>query len=186
VTNALAGAMGRKADQIIFDAMATTTSTITEGGTVGLVTSSSRSKVETVFEQFGNNDVPDDGNRYAVIAPSSWIDLLTQQAFQDSDYIGTDDLPFKGGMVARRWLSFMWFVHSGVPVVSSTIRKNYFYHQTAIGQASGSEVKTEMNYVPEKVATLCTAYLSLGACLVDATGIYEVQSYGANAFLGGE
>jgi hypothetical protein len=186
VTNALAGAMGRKSDQLIFEAMDTTASVISEGGTVGLVTSSSRSKVETVFEAFGNTDVPDDGQRYAAVAPSAWIDLLTQSAFTDADYIGTDDLPFKGGMVARRWLSFMFFVHSGVPVVSTTIRKNFFYHQSAIGQASGSEVKTETNYIPEKVAHLVTSWLSQGACLVDSQGIYEVQSYGAQSFSGGE
>jgi Phage capsid protein len=186
VSQAIAGAMGRKSDQILFEVMDACTNVTTEGGTVGLVTAASRSKVETVFETFGNNDVPDDGDRYAQIAPSAWIDLLTQASFADADYVGSDDLPFKGGMVAKRWLSFLWTVHTGVPTSSTTIRKNFFYHRSAVAFASGSEVKTEMNYVPEKVAHLITAYLSQGGALVDNSGIYEVQSYGAVSFSGGE
>lgn len=186
VTQALAGAMGRKTDDIIFTAMDAATQTVTEGGTIGLVTSSSRSKVEQVFETFGNTDVPDDGERYFCIAPSAWIDLLTQAAFTDADYIGTDELPFKGGMVAKRWLSFFWFTHSGVHTKTSTIRYNYAYHRTAIGHASGQETTTETNYIPEKVAHLCTAMLSQGAALIDAQGIFRVESYGANSFDGGE
>jgi len=186
VANAIAGAMGRKSDQILFETMDTCTSVTSEGGTVGLATAASRAKIETVFESFGNGDVPDDGERYAVIAPSAWIDLLTQAAFTSADYIKSEDLPFQGGMVAKRWLSFMWFVHSGVPVVSTTIRKNYFFHKTALGFASGQDVKSEINYIPEKVAHLVTAYLQQGAVLIDNTGIYEVQSYGAVSFSGGE
>lgn len=186
VTNAIAGAIGRKSDEIIFVQMDTATNVIAEAGTVGLVTASSRSKVEQVFEAFGNNDVPDDGERYFAIAPSAWIDLLTQPAFTDADYIGTDDLPFKGGMVAKRWLSFMFYTHSGVPTVSPTIRKNFAYHRTSVGFAFGTDVKTEINYIPEKVAHLCTGWLSQGAVLIDNAGIYEVQSYGAQAFNGGE
>jgi Phage capsid protein len=186
VTQAIAGAMGRKSDEILFVALDTCTNVTAEAGTTGLVTAAARTKVETVFETFGNNDVPDDGDRYAQIAPSAWIDLLTQESFANADYVGSDDLPFKGGMVAKRWLSFLWTVHTGVPVVSTTIRKNFFYHRSAVAFASGQEVKTEINYVAEKVAHLCTAYLSQGAALVDNNGIYEVQSYGANSFSGGE
>src|SRR5829696_7537226 len=40
VSHAIAGAMGRKSDQILFVAMDTSTNVTTEGGTVGLVTSS--------------------------------------------------------------------------------------------------------------------------------------------------
>jgi hypothetical protein len=186
VSGAIAGAMGRKTDAVIFDVLDTTTNVISEGGTTGLVTSSSRSKVEQVFEAFGNGSIPDDGRRYAQIAPSSWIDLLTQASFTSADYVDSADLPFKGGMVAKRWLSFMFSVHSGVPTVSSTIRKNFFYHGTAAGHASGMELKTEINYIPEKVAHLCTGMLSQGAVLIDAAGVYEVQSYGATSFSGGE
>lgn len=174
VTQASANALGRKTDDLIITQLDATTNTITEGSTGGLTSA----KVTTVFEYFGNNDVPDDGQRYFVISPGGWTDLLGITAFSSADYVGSDQLPYAGGMVARRWMGFMFFTHSGLPVASS-IRKNFAYHQTTVGHASGQDVTTELNYVPEKVAHLATSYMSQGAVLIDTTGVYEVQAYDA-------
>lgn len=174
VTNAAAGALGRKTDALIIAAMDGTSNTVSEGGTTGI----NQTKINTVFEYFGNNDVPDDGERYFVISPGGWTDLLGITAFSSSDYVGSEDLPYAGGMIAKRWMGFMFFQHSGLDVASN-IRKNFAYHRTAIGHASGSEVQTELNYVPEKVAHLGTSYMSQGSVLIDTTGVYEVQAYDA-------
>jgi hypothetical protein len=174
VTQSAAAALGRKTDDLIITAMDGTTNTATEAGTTGLNTT----KINTVFEYFGNNDVPDDGQRFFCISPGGWTDMLGIAAFTDADYVGSDDLPYKGGMVARRWMGFMWFVHSGLPVASN-IRKNFAWHSSAVGHASGAEVVTELNYIPEKVAHLGTSYMSQGSVLIDATGCYEVQAYDA-------
>lgn len=170
VTQSVAAAMGRKSDDLIIAAMDTTTQTVTEAGTDGLTLA----KINTVFETFGNNDVPDDGQRYFVISPHAWTDLLSINAFSDADFIGSDELPYKGGMVAKRWLGFMWMTHSGLPV-ASTIRRTYAFHNSAVGMASGAEVSTELNYIPERAAHLVTAMMSQGAVLIDALGVYEVQ-----------
>ena len=174
VTQAAANAVGRKTDDLIIVAADSTSNTATEGGTTGLNTT----KINTVFEYFGNNDVPDDGERYFVVSPGGWTDLLGITAFSNADYVGSDDLPYQGGMVARRWMGFMWFTHSGLPVASS-IRKNFAYHRSAIGHAAGAEVSTELNYVAEKAAHLATSMMSQGSVLIDTTGVYEVQAYDA-------
>lgn len=174
VTQAAANAVGRKTDDLIITALDGTSNVVTEGGTTGL----NQTKINTVFEYFGNNDVPDDGERYFVISPGAWTDLLGITAFSNADYVGSDDLPYKGGMVARRWMGFMWFQHSGLPVASS-IRKNFAYHRSAIGHASGAEVSSELNYIAEKAAHLATSMMSQGSVLIDATGAYEVQAYDA-------
>lgn len=174
VANSSAGALGRKTDDLIITALDSTSNTASEAGTTGL----NQTKINTAFEYFGNNDVPDDGERYFVVSPGGWTDLLGITAFASSDYVGSDDLPYQGGMVARRWMGFMWFTHSGLPVASN-IRKNFAYHRTALGHASGAEVSTELNYVAEKVAHLSTSYMSQGSCLIDTTGVYEVQAYDA-------
>lgn len=170
VTQSVAAALGRKSDDLIIAALDTTAQIVTEAGTDGLTLA----KINTVFETFGNNDVPDDGQRYFVISPHAWTDLLGIPAFSDADFIGSDELPYKGGMVAKRWLGFMWTTHSGLPV-ASTIRRNYAYHSSAVGMASGAEVTTEVNYIPERAAHLVTAMMSQGAVLIDGTGVYEVQ-----------
>jgi hypothetical protein len=174
VTQSAAAAIGRKTDDLIVTALDSTSNTITESSTTGL----NQTKVNTVFEFFGNNDVPDDGERYFVISPGSWTDLLGLNAFSSADFVGPDELPYKGGMVAKRWMGFMWMTFSGLSVASN-IRKNFAYHRSALGVAAGSEVQTEMNYVPEKAAHLATSMMSQGAVLIDSNGVYEVQTYDA-------
>jgi hypothetical protein len=174
VTQSAAAAIGRKSDELIVSALDGTTNTITESGTDGLTLA----KVEEVFAEFGNNDVPDDGERYFVVSPRAWTDLLGISAFSDADFVGSDDLPYKGGMVARRWLGFMWMTFSGLDITTN-IRKNFAFHRSAVGLASGAEVSTELNYVPEKAAHLATSMMSQGTVLIDANGVYEVQSYEA-------
>jgi hypothetical protein len=172
VTQSAAAAIGRKSDDLIVAAMDTTTNIATEGGTTGI----NQTKINTVFEYFGNNDVPDDGERYFIVSPGGWTDLLGISAFSDADFVGQDDLPYKGGMVARRWMGFMWMTFSGLPVATN-IRRNFAFHRSAIGLASGAEVSTELNYIPEKAAHLATSMMSQGAVLIDNTGVYEVQAY---------
>lgn len=172
VTQSAAAAMGRKTDDLVVAALDSTSNTITEGGTALLT----QAKINTVFDYFGNNDVPDDGERYFVVSPGAWTDLLGITAFSSADFVGPDELPYKGGMVAKRWMGFMWMTFSGLPITSN-IRKNFAYHRSAIGMAAGSEVQTEMNYVPEKAAHLATSMMSQGAVLIDAFGAYEVQTY---------
>lgn len=170
ITQNAANALGRKSDELVITALDATSNTIVESGTDGLTLA----KINTVFETFGNTDVPDDGERYFVISPAAWTDLLGLAAFADADYVGPDDLPYKGGMVAKRWLGFMWMTHSGLPI-ASTIRKTFAFHRSAVGLASGQDVTTEVNYIPEKAAHLITAMMSQGAALIDTSGVYEVQ-----------
>jgi len=174
VTQSAAAAIGRKSDELIVAALDGTSNTIVESGTDGLT----QAKIETVFANFGDNDVPEDGERYFIVSPTAWTDLLGISAFADADFVGSDDLPYKGGMVARRWLGFMWMTFSGLDKTGN-IRKNFAYHRSAIGLASGAEVSTELNYIPEKAAHLATSMMSQGAVLIDTRGVYEVQTYEA-------
>jgi len=41
--------------------------------------------------------------------------------------------------------------------------------------ATGSDVRTEINYVPEKVSNLITSYFSAGAVMIDNDGAIECQ-----------
>lgn len=170
VTQNAAYALGRKSDELVITALDSASNVITEAGSDGLT----QAKINTVFEYLGTNDVPDDGERYFVISPAAWVDLLGISAFSDADFVGQDDLPYKGGMVAKRWLGFMWMTHSGLPI-ASTIRKCFSFHRSAIGLASGQDVTTEVNYIPEKASHLITAMMSQGSALIDTRGVYEVQ-----------
>ena len=170
VAQSAAGALGRKTDDLITTALDGTSNTQTESGSDGLT----QTKINNVFAGMGENDVPDDGDRVFIVSTDGWVDLLAINAFSDADFVGPDELPYKGGMVAKRWLGFLWMVHSGLPT-SSSKRQCFAYHRTGIGVGMGADVTTEIKYIPERVSNLITAYMSLGVVLIDDNSVFEVQ-----------
>jgi len=166
-----ASALGRKVDQLIIDVLdAGSNSNNVVHGSAALTLA----KALTVYEAFGEADIPDDGQRYFVVSPAGWADLLQIDQFSRAEYVGEGDLPYAGGMTAKRWLGFLWFTHSGLSI-SSTTRDCHAYHNTAVGMASGQDITTEMNYLPEKVSNLITSYFSAGAVMIDNDGAIECQ-----------
>ena len=170
VAQSSAGALGRKTDELITTALDGTSNLSGNSDSDGLTIA----KINGVFGSMGDLDIPDDGDRYFVVSPDGWIDLLGINAFADADFIGPDELPYKGGMVAKRWLGFMWMTHSGLPVTGGR-RQCFAYHRSGIGVAMGADVTTEINYIPERVSNLITAYMSLGVVLIDDNAVFEVQ-----------
>jgi hypothetical protein len=165
-------ALGRKTDSLLTTALDAATSAQTEGGTDRLT----EAKIKVVHKAFGNNDVPYDNERYWAVGPCGWQDLLGITAFSSQDYVGQDQLPYKMGMTAKRWYSFLFFEFSGLPVASD-IRKTWAWHRSALGHAIGCDVKSEINYIPTRVAHLATSMMSMGAIIIDNRGIYETEVY---------
>ena len=171
LSQSAAAALGRKTDQTIIDVLdAGTNSNNVAHGSTGLTLAKSL----TVYEAFGESDIPDDGQRYFVVSPAGWADLLQIDQFSRAEYVGESDLPYAGGITAKRWLGFMWFTHSGLSI-SSTTRECHAFHRSAVGTAMGSEIRTEINYIPEKVSNLITSYMSLGSVMIDGNGAIKVQ-----------
>jgi predicted RNase H-related nuclease YkuK (DUF458 family) len=171
LSQSAAAALGRKTDQTIIDVLdAGSNSNNIVHGSVGLTLAKSLS----VYESFGEADVPDDGQRYFVVSPAGWADLLSIDQFSRMEYVGEADLPYAGGLTAKRWLGFMWFTHSGLSI-SGTTRECHAFHRSAVGTAMGSDIRTEINYIPEKVSNLITSYMSLGSVMIDNNGAIKIQ-----------
>ena len=163
-------ALGRKTDSIItdtFDANATALAHNSAGSTTGM----NLDKAQNVFEIFQENDVPDDGQRYWVVGGKQWSDLLDIDQFSRAEYVGEADLPFGGTLTAKRWITFMWMVFNGLNKDGSNDRFTLAFHKSSLGLGVGSDVRTEVNYIPEKVAHLTTSYMSMGAVLIDGDGV---------------
>jgi hypothetical protein len=166
-----ASALGRQTDQLILDILdAGSNSANIAHGSAALTLA----KALTTYETFGEADVPDDGQRYFVVSPAGWADLLQLDQFSRMNYVGEADLPYAGGMTAKRWLGFLFFTHSGLTVSGST-RNCHAYHKSAIGLATGADVRTEVNYIPEKVSHLTTSYMSMQAAAIDAEGFMQIE-----------
>jgi len=170
-----AAALGRKADELIVDAMKdeTANALIAAGGT-GLT----QTKVNTVYERFGTLEIPDDGQRFFAVAPENWTDLLGITAFSSSDFIGHDKLPYQGGMIAKAWMGFMFFPFSGLAngAGGATEARNMAYHKNAVGVAVGAEISSDVTWQGKEQAWLIVYSMSQGAVTIDAQGVQMVDA----------
>ena len=175
VSQSGAAALGRKSDDLLVTAIsADTTNTVIATGGVGLT----QAKVNTTYENFGALDIPDDGERYFAVDPKCWTDLLGITAFSSSDYVGTDQLPYQGGMVAKRWMGFLFFPFSGLAngAGGATDARNMAYHRSAVGFASGQEIVSSIDWVAERGAWFASFMMSQGAVVIDGLGIQNVDA----------
>jgi len=168
IANAGAYALGRKTDDMIIASLAGASTTIAASSS-GMTLS----KVQTALETLGNADVPDDGERYAVVGWGQWTDLLALPEFASADYVGKDALPFLNTQ-ARKWLGTTWIPHSALPVSSNT-RTCYWYHKSAIGHAIGSDVVTDITWNGPKASHFVNNMMSQGAGLIESTGVVAIN-----------
>ena len=171
VTTSIAGALGRASDA---DIVAVTDTFTQETSATGVVT---QPKIEEAYEYFGNNDVPDDGQRSLAVAPQGWTDLMGLAPFASLDYVPESDLPFpKVGFSAKNWFSFNIFSFSGLTLTGGTVRQNVAYHKTAVGHASGQDVMMDITWQGKEQSHLAVGSMSMGACLIDQIGGYRIRS----------
>lgn len=171
IASAGAHALGRKTDELIINALATaSTNTISDDNT-GLTIE----KVLEAFETFGDSDVPDDGQRFAVVGWKQWSDLLQIEEFVNADYIGNTELPYSSITQAKMWLGTIWVPHSGLPVDGGGVRSCFYYHKTALGHASGSDVQTDVTWHGDRAAHFVNNMMSQGASLIDDSGIVVIE-----------
>ena len=164
VAQSAAYALGRKTDEVLIAVLDAATSIA--ANVSSSATGMTLIKAKNMMEVFNGNDVPDDNQRYWAVGPKQWSDLLSVDQFSRVEYVGPSDLPFPNGMTAKRWMGFLFFVHSGLSL-SGSDRKNLAFHKSAIGCGIGSDVRTEVNYIPEKVSHLITSMISLGSVQID-------------------
>lgn len=170
IANAGAYALGRKTDDLIISALSSASTNIIADGNIGLT----RDKVLSAFEMLGGADVPDDGQRFAVIGWKQWSELLKVPEFASSEYVGPDELPYKN-MQAKKWLGTTWIPMSGLPIDGNDIRSCYWFHKTAIGHASGSDVQTDISWHGDRAAHFVNNMMSQGAALIDGAGIVVIN-----------
>ena len=128
------------------------------------------------FETFGEKDIPDDSQRYAVIGWKQWSDLLSIPEFSSAEYVGAASLPYASSLTqAKMWLGTLWIPHSGLPVDGNDIRSCFFYHKTAVGHASGSDVQSDITWHGDRAAHFVNNMMSQGAALIDADGVVVIK-----------
>jgi hypothetical protein len=171
IANAGAYALGRKTDEMIIDALADASANVIADGNSGLT----KAKVLQAFETFGEADVPDDGQRFAVVGWKQWSELLSLEEFVNAAYVGADALPYSTITQAKQWLGTLWIPHSGLPIDNNDVRSCFFYHKTAVGHAVASDVETDVTWHGDRAAHFVNSMMSQGAGLVDEAGVIVIN-----------
>jgi hypothetical protein len=171
----VSGAIGRRQDQLIIDALvASSTSNTVAKSIGGASTNLNLDKLLEAKKQLDAKNVPMD-NRHIFIHANNLSGLLGETKVTSSDFNSIKAL-VNGEL--NTFLGFNFHTigdrdEGGLPV-SSGDRKVYAFHRDAIGMAEGIAPKTEINYIPEKTSFLVSSMFSAGAVAIDAEGIVEI------------
>jgi len=175
-TNAGAYALGRKTDDLIITAAGTTSNTTATG--VTLTDGMKITDATAMMQNFGNADVADDGNRWAVVGWAQWNHLLQIAQFASADYVTGSAFEGKAS-AAKSWLGFNWLPMStsdgGLDTADASHVTCLFYHQTGVGHASGQDVNTDVTWHGDHASHFVVNSMSQGSCLIDANGVYALS-----------
>lgn len=179
-----AWALGRKVDNQIITALDTTTeSTIT-------ITVTSKAAILAglleIVEALDDNDVPNDGGRYAILTPRCWSQAMTVQEFNRAAYVGPSGQSFTtGAPLSQQWKAWngvMWKVHTDCPSKGTSSAKVFAWHKNSIGYAvaasagniaGGEGVSADITWHGDRAAHFVNHLMSGGAVLIDTTGVIE-------------
>jgi hypothetical protein len=170
-------AIGRRQDQIILDALAASSTSLTVSEDIGGTnTGLNVAKLREAKKLLDKNNVPMD-NRHIIIHANSLASLLGETAVTSTDF-NTVKALVQGEV--NTFLGFTFHTigdrsEGGLPIADSE-RKLWAFHRDAIGYAEGIAPRTEINYVAEKTSWLVNALFSAGAIAIDAEGIVQVET----------
>ena len=167
----IAGAMGRRDDQSIIDALATTTTTVGAGTqALDLATITAAAKKLNAVEAPAED-------RYFVITEGGLNDLLNDSTITSADY-NSVRLLMSGEI--DTFMGFKWKVigsgraEGGLPL-TTTVRSGFAFHKSAIGHAVGIDMQTRVDWVAHKASWLSMGMWKAGSVAIDVEGIVEVK-----------
>jgi hypothetical protein len=169
----IAGALGRRLDQLVIDAMDAASPTAVGTGGTGLVaTDLVDAKVELVKQGVGSGDL------YCAINAAGLAGLLADEKTTSADYQAVKALV--NGEI-NTFAGFNVVViedrsgNEGGLTIATDVVSAYAYSKEAIGLAVGIDMKTSIDYVPQKTSFLCNGMLKAGAAVRDVAGLVEIN-----------
>ncbi|MBE3637356.1 phage capsid protein [Mangrovicoccus algicola] len=131
----------------------------------------------SIVTGFNNSYVPDDGNRFCALHPNSWAQFLKVPQFANADWVGADNLPFKGGMSAKMWMGVLWMPLPNTPFDDETnVATNYAWHRSVVGHGVNQEPQTNWQWHNDYSHYSCVSDMSFGGAVIEDKGCYSVQS----------
>ena len=172
----VAGAMGRRQDQMILDALSGSSTSLTVANSIGgSTTNMNIAKLREAKRLLDKGNVPPDG-RHIIIHANGLSNLLSETSVTSSDFNSVKAL-VQGEI--NTYLGFTFHVlgdrsEGGLPIDGSLDRTCYAFHKDAVGYGEGIAMRTEINYIAEKTSWLVNEVFSAGAIAIDDEGIVKI------------
>jgi len=172
----VAGAMGRRQDQMILDALTASSTSLTVANSIGgSNTNMNITKLREAKRLMDKNNVPPDG-RNIIIHANGLANLLSETSVTSSDFNSVKAL-VQGEL--NTYLGFTFHVlgdrsEGGLAIDGSLDRSCFAFHKDAIGYGEGIAMRTEINYIAEKTSWLVNEVFSAGAVAIDDEGIVKI------------
>jgi hypothetical protein len=172
----VAGAMGRRQDQMILDALAASSTSLTVANSIGgSTTNMNVAKLREAKRLLDKGNVPPDG-RHIIIHANGLSNLLSETSVTSSDFNSVKAL-VQGDI--NTFLGFQFHVlgdrsEGGLAIDGSLDRTCFAFHKDAVGYGEGIAMRTEINYIAEKTSWLVNEVFSAGAVAIDDEGIVKI------------
>ena len=172
----VSGAIGRRMDQVILDALAagSTSNTVTNdiGGTDSNLNVAKLREAKRLLDK---DNVPMEG-RTMLVHANSLTALLGETEVTSSDFnsvraLVTGEL---NTFLGFRFITFGDRDEGGLPIDGSDDRTLYAFHRDAVGMAIGMNMSTRVDYIAEKTSFLVASMFSAGSVLIDGEGLVKL------------
>ena len=176
LVSVVSNAIGRRMDQIILDALAASSTSLTVSNDIGGTdTNLNVAKLRRAKKLLDAANVPMEG-RCMIISASGLEGLLGETQTTSADFNSVRAL-VSGDIDTFLGFKFVTIgdrSEGGLPIDGSLDRTCYAFHKDAVGMGIGMNQRTEINYVPEKTSFLVNSMFSAGAVAIDDEGIVKI------------
>lgn len=172
----VAGAIARRQDQVVLDALAAASSPSTVSNDIGGTDSNMNvAKMRAAKKALDAKNVPAEG-RFLVMHANSLDSLLGETEVTSSDY-NTVKALVQGDI--NTFLGFSIITlgdrdEGGLPIDGSNDRTCYAFHKDAVGLGVGMGQTSRVDYIAEKTSFLVASMFSAGAIAIDDEGIVKI------------
>lgn len=169
-----AKAVARREDQIIIDAFKDGATELAVPKTIGSTTGMNTAKFRDAKRLLDYQNVPGT-DRIFLMSSEALYDMLGDD---DADTFDKNAVKALVQGELTQWLGFRimtigYMAEGGLPKTTND-RLAFAYHKQSLGYGIGINMRTEVNYVPQKTSWLVNTVFSAGAIAIDAKGMVKI------------
>jgi len=172
----VSGAIARRMDQVVLDALAAASSPGTVSNDIGGTDSNLNiEKLREAKKILDQKNVPSEG-RTMLIHANSLSALLGETEVTSADFASVKAL-VTGDVNTFMGFNFITFGdrdEGGLAIDGSSDRTIFAFHRDAIGMGIGMGQQSRVDYIPEKTSFLVASMFSAGAVAIDDEGIVKI------------